>query len=449
MAPHPNVVVFLTDQQRWDTTGLHGNPMDLTPNLDRAGRAGTHFANSFTCQPLCTPARACLQTGLYPTTAGPYRNGIALPEDSETLAHHFRTAGYTTGYIGKWHLGDPTSRGPVAPTQRGGYEYWLAANALEHTSDAYNTVVYDNDGQPVTLPGYRVDALTDAAIRYIDGVREDPFFLFLSFLEPHHQNRRDDYPAPEGYEERYRGPWTPPDLATLGGTSQRHLPGYYGMIKRLDEAYGRLLDALTSRGLRDNTIVLFTSDHGNHFKTRNSEYKRSVHEASIRVPTVFSGGVFAGGGQVQQLVSHIDLAPTLLDAAGLPVPAVMQGRSAVPLLHNRAAEWPDDVFIQVSEAETSRAVRTGRWKYGVAAPDAPKGAAGSDEYVESYLYDLYSDPYELDNLVGLQSHAGVASALRDRLLRRIKQAGEDVPAIVSAPERPSGQRMILDEEIAL
>jgi len=435
----PNVVVFLTDQQRWDTTGLHGNPVGLTPNLDRVGRAGTHFVNSFTCQPLCTPARATLQTGLYPTTAGPYRNGIPLPEDSTTLAHHFGAAGYETAYVGKWHLGDTASRGPVAPAQRGGYEYWLAANALEHTSDSYNTIVYDGSGAQVKLPGYRVDALTDAAIRYVAQPKERPFFLFLSLLEPHHQNRRDDYPAPEGYEEAYRGAWTPPDLATLGGTSYRQLPGYYGMVKRIDEAYGRLLDALTSLGLRDDTIVLFTSDHGNHFKTRNSEYKRSVHEASIRVPTVATGGVFTGGGQVNQLVSHIDLAPTLLDAAGLPVPKEMQGRSAVPLLYDRKAEWGDDVFVQVSESETARAVRTQRWKYGVVAPDCDPAAAGSDHYVETYLFDLMADPYELDNLIGYRSHTHVATRLRERLINRMVDAGEGPPTIAVSPERDSGQ----------
>lgn len=445
----PNVVVFLTDQQRWDTAGLHGNPVGLTPNLDRVGRAGTHFANSFTCQPLCTPARASLQTGLYPTTAGPFRNGIPLPEDARTLAHHFGAAGYETAYVGKWHLGDSASRGPVAPAQRGGYEYWLAANALEHTSDSYNTIVYDGTGARVKLPGYRVDALTDAAIRYVAQPKDRPFFLFLSLLEPHHQNRRDDYPAPEGYEEAYRGAWTPPDLATLGGTSYRQLPGYYGMVKRIDEAYGRLLDALTSLGLRDDTIVLFSSDHGNHFKTRNSEYKRSVHDASIRVPTVATGGVFTGGGQVNQLLSHVDLAPTLLDAAGLPVPKEMQGRSAVPLLHDRKAEWGDDVFVQVSESETARAVRTQRWKYGVVAPDCDPSAAGSDHYVETYLFDLMADPYELDNLVGHRSHTHVAARLRERLINRMTDAGEAPPTIAVSPERDSGQLHIEPAEADL
>ena len=330
----PNVIVFFTDQQRWDTTGLHGNPLDLTPNLDRVARVHTHVARSFTCQPVCGPARACLQTGLYATTTGCYRNAIPLPDDSRTLAHHFAEAGYDTAYIGKWHLHDRGTIGPVPADKRFGYRYWLASNVLEFSSDAYDTVMYDGDCQEVKLPGYRVDAVTDAAIRYIDGraARDEPFFLFISYIEPHHQNHLDDYPPPDGYRERYTGGWVPPDLAALGGSAHRHLGGYYGMVKRLDEAYGRLQDALKSLDLAEETIVLFTSDHGNHFRTRNSEYKRSCHDSSIRVPTVLSGPGFRGGGEVQELVSLIDLPPTLLDAAGLEVPAAMQGRSIVPLL---------------------------------------------------------------------------------------------------------------------
>ena len=126
MADRPNVIVFFTDQQRWDTSGLHGNPMDLTPNLDAMARRGTHVANSITCQPVCGPARSCLQTGLYATSIGCHRNGIPLPGDAKTLAHHFREAGYRTGYIGKWHLADQE---PVPEDQRGGYEDWLGSNA--------------------------------------------------------------------------------------------------------------------------------------------------------------------------------------------------------------------------------------------------------------------------------------------------------------------------------
>ncbi len=441
----PNVIVFFTDQQRWDTTGVHGNPLELTPNFDRMATEGTHARYAFTCQAVCGPARACLQTGMYATRVGCYRNGIPLPSNTQTLAHYFNMAGYHTGYIGKWHLAESD---PVPEPQRGGYQYWLASNALEFTSEPYHTVMYDNGCQPVTLPGYRVDALTDAAIRYVDTNQSDPFFLFLSFLEPHFQNHVDDYPPPDGYRDRYAGRWVPPDLAALGGSAHQHLGGYFGMVKRLDEALGRLRDALKSLRLSDNTIILFTADHGCHFKTRNLEYKRSCHESSIRVPMAFTGPGFDGGGQLRELVSLVDLPPTLLDAANLPVPFHMQGHSLMPLLRRQSMSWPEDVFVQISEDQLGRAVRTHRWKYAVYAPDkSPIDDAASDHYVEEFLYDLEYDPYEQRNLIGYESHKAVAEKMRARLVRHMVEAGEAAPSIKPAPSIPSGQRRVDAEEV--
>ena len=428
-----NVIVFFTDQQRWDTTGIHGNPLDLTPNFDRLARAGTDVHYSITCQPVCGPARSCLQTGLYATETGCFRNAIALPSDSRTLAHYFNEAGYDTAYIGKWHLADQ-GPGPVPPEQRGGYEYWLASNTLEFTSDAYDTVMYDNDGEAQKLPGYRVDAQTDAMIRYINAHQNSPFFLFSSFIEPHHQNHRDDYPPPVGYIERYRGRWVPPDLAALGGSTHQQIAGYYGMIKRLDEALGRLVDALISLDLLDDTIILFTSDHGCHFKTRNDEYKRSPHDASVRVPTMFAGGPFTGGGRISEMVSLVDLPPTLLDAASLDVPPQMQGRSILPLVRGEAVDWQTETFIQYSESQVGRAIRSRRWLYAVTAPDKNGWEdPNSDVYVEAELYDLLADPNELRNLAGYESHRDVCDVLRSRLVKRMVAAGEDEPIIEPAP----------------
>ncbi|MCB9460625.1 MAG: sulfatase-like hydrolase/transferase [Anaerolineaceae bacterium] len=427
----PNIIVFFTDQQRWDTTGVHGNPLGLTPNFDRAARQGTHIANAITPQPVCGPCRSVMQTGLYATETGCYRNAISLRPDQPTIAQSFNEADYKTGYIGKWHLADMASHGPVRPEQRGGYQYWLAANLLEFTSDAYDCRLYDGDGQEQRLPGYRVDAMTDAAIRYIDGVKDDNFFLFLSFLEPHHQNHTDSYPAPDGYEETYRSAWIPPDLQALGGSTHQHLAGYYGMVKRLDEAFGRLLDALKSMGIAENTVVIFTADHGNHFKTRNGEYKRSCHESSVHVPMAITGGPFTGGGHVDQLISLVDLPPTLLDIAGIDVPDDMQGSSFLPLVTREPVDWQDDVFIQISEAEVGRALRTQKWKYSVTAPDAdPWEDSAADTYHEAYLYDLETDPYELFNLIGYQSHQVIAAELRQRLLNRIAAVEGAHPTIV-------------------
>lgn len=436
---HPNVIVLLTDQQRWDTTG---NPLDVTPTFDRMARYGTHATVALTPQPVCAPARSALQTGRYPTSTGVYRNDIVLPESEKTLAHHFGEAGYATGYIGKWHL---ASADPVPPAERGGYQTWLAANTLEFTSDAYRTIVFDEDNDPVSLPGYRSDALVDAAIRFVADHHDEPFYLFLSLLEPHHQNEVDDHPAPDGYEERYQGRWMPPDLAALGGTAARHMGGYLGQVKRVDEGLGRLLDALRSLEVLDDTIVAFTSDHGSHFRTRNEEYKRSCHDASLRVPLAVRGPGFDGGGAISRPVSTLDLPPTLLEAAGLPVPESMQGRSFLPLVRDSRAKWPEEVFFQVSESEVGRGIRTSRWKFYAVAEGADAWAQPSARtYRAQALYDLASDPHELVNLIGLRSHAKESAELRERLARRIVEAGEQEAVIEPAEERDSPTRVVSD-----
>ena len=300
MKNKPNIIVFFTDQQRWDTSGLHGNPLSLMENFDHYAQEGTHLFNSFTCQPVCGPARASLQTGKYATKTGVFRNHITLNKKQKTLAQYLNKEGYETAYIGKWHLG---SSDPVKKNERGGYNYWLASNLLEFTSDSYDTIIYDKNNKRIKLPGYRIDAIVDAAIRYINQKRKKPFFLFISLIEPHHQNHTDDYPPPIGYREKYAGRWIPPDLQTLKGSAHQHLAGYFGMTKRIDEAYGRLIDSLLSLKLMDDSVLFFTSDHGNNFKTRNEEYKRSCHESSIRVPSSIVGNIFEQGGRIKNLIS--------------------------------------------------------------------------------------------------------------------------------------------------
>lgn len=455
-SPRPNVLVFFTDQQRHDTTGVHGCPLGLTPNFDRLARQGTHVARSFTCQPVCGPARACLQTGMYATQTGVWCNGLRPHSHLPFLSHHFNAAGYHTGYIGKWHLMPHEFHGAVPREGQGEYRTWLGANLLEFVSDAYDTRLWDNEGREQRLPGYRVDALTDAAVRFAERCtrNQEPFFLFLSFLEPHHQNHRDDYPAPAGGADPYVGAWLPPDLARLGGTAPQHWPGYCGMIKRLDEALGRLLDALRSLGQLDHTIVLCTSDHGNHFKTRNAEYKRTCHDAALRVPTALRGPGFDGGGALRQLVSLVDLPPTLLAAAGLPVPPHLSGRSILPLLGGRPApDWPDEVFAQISESQTGRCIRTQRWKYSVRCPETdpagqPVSRAGAEVYADDFLYDLEADPWELNNLIGLSTHAAVVARMRERLIRRMTAIGESVPRILDAPTRAPFQQRVSSDEVS-
>jgi arylsulfatase A-like enzyme len=155
------------------------------------------------------------------------------------------------------------------------------------------------------------------------------------------------------------------------------------------------------------------------------------------------------GRRIEELVSLIDLPPTLLDAAGLPVPGGMQGRSILPLVRGEAVGWPEEVFIQISESQVGRAVRTGRWKYSVAAPDADGWRdASSGRYAEEFLYDLLADPYELNNLAGYESHREVAEVMRGRLVRRMVEAGEEAPEIEPAPSRPGRQKRVTSEEVS-
>lgn len=432
----PNVIVFFSDQQRWDTVGLHGNPLNLTPNFDMLASEGTHLHNCFSCQPVCGPARACLQTGKYATENKVWRNTIALPPEETTIAEHFKTAGYKTGYIGKWHLGrydenDESTIGRVEPQHRKGYDYWLASNLLEFTSDAYHTRLYDDKGKEHFLPGYRVDAITDATIRYVSENKKEPFFLFTSFLEPHHQNSSDSYPAPLGYAEKYSGAWTPPDLASLRGSTYQHIGGYYGMVKRLDESLGRLVETLKSLEILENTIILFASDHGCHFKTRNWEYKRSCHESSLRIPSFLTGPGFTGGGKVKELVSLVDLVPTLLDAAGIDVPDYMQGKSFKNLLMRDRNDWPDHIFAQISESCVGRAIRTDKWKYSIAGLNV-SGLKDSfaDVYKEEFLYDLEADPYELVNRIDKPQYKKIKKILKNKILNKIREVEGRTPEIL-------------------
>jgi len=440
-ADAPNVLVVLTDQQRWDTVGAYDSPMDLTPNLDAMAERGTLLEHTISPNPVCGPARETLQTGRY-WSRHRGQHGTPVSDDDNALARTFARHGYRTGYVGKWHLGG-TMADPVPEEKRAGYEYWRAADGLEYTSHPYEGLVYDEDNEPVTFDGYRVDALTDMAVSFLDrqADREDPFLLFLSYLEPHQQNDMWQYVAPDGYAERYSDPYVPSDLRDQFGNSANRergvdwlsqLPDYYGACARIDECLGRLLDELDERDILEETVVLFTSDHGCHFWTRPGVYKRSPHESSIRVPGVIAGPGFDGGHRIGELVSLVDVAPTLLDAAGIGIPDTTAGESIRPLIEGSTDNWRDAALLQTSDA--GRGIRTDRWKYHVSAIEDDPDGPTSDPYVERYLYDLAADPYEQVNLVGRAEYRDVADNLRERLRDRMRAAG-DPPVEIRAAER--------------
>jgi arylsulfatase A-like enzyme len=433
-AGRPNIIVFISDQFRWDCVGAMGlNPMNLTPNLDAMAGRGVLFRNAFSNQPVCAPARASIFTGQYPSRHGVWRNGIGLDTGASTLASSLRQAGYSANYIGKWHLAGnngngnaPETRGAVLPERRGGFlDLWQASNVFEFTSHAYEGELYDNDGKPIRYSGvYRADFMTGLAQRFLQSAKS-PFLLTLSYLEAHHQNDSDTYVPPNEFAGRYRDFFVPQDLRPLPGSWPSQLADYYGCVAKIDEAVGTIRRTLVETGLDRNTIFLFTSDHGCHFKTRNPEYKRSPHESSIHIPLVIEGPGFNRSAALSELVSHVDMAPTLLEAAGAPVPKSMQGRSFLGLLDRTCGDWRNEVHFEMSEFLTGRGLRTPQYTLAAAVPKGRdwKAAAASDRYVESVLYDLYADPYQHCNLAGNHHYAEVSAALRQRLAERILQAG--------------------------
>jgi arylsulfatase A-like enzyme len=430
----PNIVLIVSDQFRADCIGAMGlNPMGLTPNLDAMAGRGVLFRNAFCSQPVCAPARGSMFTGQYPSRHGVWKNGIALDPGATTIAGTLRSAGYSANYIGKWHLagnngvaGGPETHGPVSPEHRGGFlDLWQAANTLELTSHAYEGDLYDNNGAPIHFSGvYRTDFMTGLAQRFLRSAKS-PFFLTLSYLEVHHQNDIDAYVPPKEFVGRYKNPFVPQDLRPLPGSWPSQLADYFACVAKMDETVGTIRQTLVETGLDRNTIVAFVSDHGCHFKTRNTEYKRSPHDSSIHVPLVIEGPGFNRSMGISELVSHVDLAPSLLAGAGVAIPASMQGHSVLPLLDRHTDGWRNEIYFEMSEFVTGRGLRTPQYTYAAAAPKHAgwQPVPASDQYVEYILYDNYADPYQHVNLAGNAQYADVSKQFRERLIDRIYEAG--------------------------
>lgn len=431
-----NIIFYFSDQQRWDTVNE-----EVTPNLMKLADEGVLFENSFTCQPVCGPARSCLQSGMYATETGCYTNGIALPQDITPLAEYFNRAGYQTAYIGKWHLGSDKYPGigvhcektAIPKDRQGKYQYWRAADCLEFTSHGYDGYVFDGDGNKIDFTGYRADCINDFALEFLDKREKDkPFFLFVSQLEPHQQNDRNRF---EGYKEtieKYKDYPLPDDLTFLKGDYKEMYPDYISAINRLDYNVSKLVAKLKQQGIYEDTIIIYTSDHGCHFKTRNMEYKRSCHESSIHTPLIIKGGGFEGGKRDNRLVSLIDLPPTMLSMAGIKTPPNFKGYDLT-----KETDDPETrrkcVFMQISESQCGRAVRTDRFMYSVKDLN-PTGYLheNSKVYFEDYLYDLKKDPIEKHNLVKDPKYAHVRRELKYLLLEEIRKAGEEAPVIFPA-----------------
>ena len=468
----PNVLMICADQFRADFVGANReNPSVKTPNLDRLAGHGVNFRQCITNQPLCSPSRASFLTGRYATETGMWRLGLELDHSLPTIATEFQRNGYTTNFIGKWHVSE-TMLGngrpqlgfvPPGPSRGGFDDLWEGANVLELVSHPYAGNYWTSDGTNIGFKDeYRVDFITRRSVEFIERKHEKPWLLFVSQLEPHHQNDIDAFVPPRRYADEfswlvyrsqlaaqqqgslnadfhpelpnYSDPYIPEDLRNLPGNWRSRISGYYGCVQAIDDCVGSLVAALERTNQLENTIVVFFSDHGCTFNTRLGEYKRSPHDSSLRVPFLIAGPGFNQATIVDEVVSLLDLTPTLLDGAGIRPPASMRGKPLKAIVENVEAreKWDSTAYFQISESICGRGIRTRDWCYCAFDPSISHGDAEYGiRYQDFALYTIAGDPSEMVNLVGRAEYKQVADQLRDELQKRIVAAGE--PEAVITP----------------
>lgn len=461
----PNVLMICADQFRADFVGAsRENPSVRTPHLNALAARGVNFRQCITNQPLCSPSRACFITGRYATETGLWRLGLELDHSLPTVATEFRKNGYTTNFMGKWHLALTRSSDgkeqlgwiPPGPSRGGFDDLWEGANVTELVSHPYVGNYWDSSGKDIGYKDeYRVDFIANRGVEFIERKHDKPWLLFLSQLEPHHQNDIDAFVPPRRYsndfpwrvyrsqldadqqkdidalvhsERPYNAdPYIPEDLRNLPGNWRSRIQGYYGCVQAIDDCVGALVAALEKTQQIDNTIIVFFSDHGCTFRTRLGEYKRSPHESSIRVPFLIAGPGFDQSAVIDEVVSLLDLTPTLLDGAGIQPPASMRGRPLRPLAQDPKAHeaWDSTAYFQISQSICGRGIRTRDWCYCAFDPTVKNGNAEYGTHYQDFaLYSIAGDPAEMVNLVGRPEYSHIADQLREELQKRIVAAGE-------------------------
>ena len=393
-----------------------GNPDLRTPQMDALAKEGLLFRHTFANSPVCCPARAILLTGRYAHANGMVANDLRFRESEVTVAEILREQGYRTGFIGKWHLdGGPRLPGFVPPgPRRQGFDFW-AANECSHAH--FNTHYFRDTDQPIPVKKFEAEAWTDVAIEFLRETRGRPFFLIVSMGPPH-----DPYGAPEKFMKMYdpqtialRPNWVD---GTPGG-GRKEIAAYAAAVTAVDEQVGRLSAALRELGLEQDTVVLVTSDHGDMLGSHGRRLKRSPWEESIRVPGIvrYPRAVRAGR-RTDALFSHVDVAPTMLALAGLPIPAAMQGSDLSPVIRGGDG-GPESAFFQHfvpyhsdKIVEGWRGVRTARHMYA------------RTETGPWVLYDLEADPYEKRNLAADPASAALREEMDAKLAAWMKKTGD-------------------------
>lgn len=428
---HPNIVFVLADQMRAQATGYAGDPNVRTPCLDRLAGESVNFVNAVSNCPICTPYRACLLSGQYPLSHGLFMNDLCMPDNGHSIGQELKRAGYDTAWIGKWHLDGHGRGNQVPPERRQGFDHW---EALECTHDYLNSQYYDNDdAAPKFWSGYDAYAQTDAAAAYIAGHSNGrrQFALFLSFGTPH-----DPYDtAPEDLKELY-----PPERLALRDNVPAHrremarkqLCGYYAHITAIDRCLEKLDTALTESGMRENTIFVFTSDHGDMIEsqwhlddTKLGVRKQVPYDESVTVPFLlrYPEKYGSGGMSYSEPLATPDIMPTLLSMCGLEIPDTVEGTDLCPLLDSGTAPEREGVLIanyhpfadwRVSRGgRPYRGIRTKRYTF-VRDLNGPW-----------LLFDNLTDPYQLENMVNKSGFADVQHRLDLALARILKEQKDD------------------------
>ena len=424
--PKPNVIIILADQWRAQSTGYGGNTDVMTPNLDRLAAQSVVFNTAVAVMPVCTPYRASLMTGQYPLTHGVFYNDKPLPNKAVTMGELFKQAGYQTGFIGKWHLnghqnGEPMFSArdkPVPKNRRQGFDYWKVREVTHDYNDSY---YFDENDRKQFWQGYDAFPQTDSAIAFVKSRKNNPFLLVLSWGPPHNPYQT----APQAYRDLYKGkPITvrPNVPEPFRDSTRKVLANYYAHCTALDKAAGDLLDALQREGLADNTIVVFTSDHGDMLLSRGVFRKQRPWDESIRVPMLIRYPAQLGTEKrvIDRPINTPDILPTLLGLSNLPIPESVEGHDFSGALVNRkTALLPDAALIMLPvpfhewnfmhDGREYRGIRTERYTYA------------RDLTGPWLLYDNQADPYQLQNLIGKTEHKAIQTRLDKRLTTELRQ----------------------------
>jgi len=418
----PNIVFVLTDQWRAQATGYAGDPNVKTPNLDALASRSINFKNAVSVCPVCTPYRASLMTGRYPLSTGMFMNDLYLPSEELCMAEIFKKAGYQTAYIGKWHL-DGHGRDVFIPRdRRQGFDYWKATECTHE----YNESTYYAGDDPTkrTWEGYDAYPQTQVVRKYIreHAKGDKPFLLVMSYGGPHFPHHY----APEDLKQQYPvssielRPNVPDEMKDL---ARREAQGYYAHCATLDGCVGDLYKALEETGTVENTIFVFTSDHGEMLGSQGQPPKRKQRpwDESIRVPFLLCYPAVSGhmGRSVKAPLNTPDILPTLLSLAGIAVPETIEGEDLSRFfLNENLDEDRAALFMNVSpfdfpERQAFRGIRTSRYTY-VRNSDGPW-----------LLYDNHVDPYQMNNLLGVAEHTGLQKKLEDELQSKLQQTGDE------------------------